>query len=51
VAVERRQALAQLAKVENAVDVTKQVILRNYLVEIECVKQLVLRLVVAAHHR
>jgi hypothetical protein len=51
VAVERGEVRAQVGKIENTVDVAKQVILRDDLVEIERVEQLLLRLIVAAHHR
>jgi len=51
VAVERGKVLAQIGKIKNAVNVAKQVIMRHDLIEIERVKQLVLRLVVTAHHR
>jgi len=51
VAIVRREMFAKARKIENPIDITKQVILRHDLVKIERVKQLVLRLIVAAHHR
>ncbi len=51
VAVVRREMLAKLSEVEETINIAKQVILRDNIVEIKRVKQLVLRFVVAAHHR
>jgi hypothetical protein len=50
VTVKRREVFSEVGEIEDPVNVAKQVILRDYLFEIERVKQLVLRLVVASHH-
>jgi hypothetical protein len=47
----RCKVLTQVGETEYPIDIAKQVILRHNLVEIKRVKQLVLRPVVAAHHR
>ena len=50
-AVIRCEMLSKICEIEYPINVAKKMILRDYLVEIERIKQLVLRLVVAAHHR
>jgi hypothetical protein len=51
VAVVRRQVFAQIGEVEETIDGSQQVILGDEIFEVKRVEQLVLRFVVAAHHR
>jgi len=50
VAVERREVLAQLAEVEEAIDATQQMAARDVIVEVERVEESVLAATSLTHH-
>lgn len=49
-AIERREVLAQTAEIEDPIDAPQEVILRNMIVKVERVEELVLHAALVTHH-